>query len=379
MAQVQFDEGKPRLIAAGSVDLPAGDWADPISRDKSVASALRELGRSGNFKGRKIILGLPAAVTQLDRFDLPGSELINAKSRVTAMVAARRGVAEASLLVRHFPVKSDFSSDGTMTSFIVASAARREVDRLLAIAAAARLDVVGMNVECRAIADCYTHVYRRRADTNTTNCLVDIGSSGTRMLAICQGNILDVQGAPIGSRHFDLAVAQKLGISLAEANLRRLQLCHAHRQLDETRDKRQLHCVRAAGTLRDIQKQTRVIDGACASVFGELLNHLREFCARQSQHYPRHPIGRLSFIGGEGNNRSLCRSIARALKLSAIVGDPLLRLARNSAAGFESGIDLRQRQPAWTVAIGLTLGAPPVGDTKPAAAELTRFAREVAR
>ena len=37
-----------------------------------------------------------------------------------------------------------------------------------------------------------------------------------------------------------------------------------------------------------------------------------------------------------------------------------MRMARESDVGIESGIDRRQPQPAWAVAIGLSLG--PAGD-----------------
>jgi hypothetical protein len=42
--------------------------------------------------------------------------------------------------------------------------------------------------------------------------------------------------------------------------------------------------------------------------------------------------------------------------LAAQVGDPLVRMARNSDVGIESGIDRRQPQPNWTVAVGLSMG-----------------------
>jgi hypothetical protein len=42
--------------------------------------------------------------------------------------------------------------------------------------------------------------------------------------------------------------------------------------------------------------------------------------------------------------------------LAAQLGDPLVRMSRVSDVGIESGIDRRQPQPAWAVAIGLSLG-----------------------
>jgi len=70
-------------------------------------------------------------------------------------------------------------------------------------------------------------------------------------------------------------------------------------------------------------------------------------------------VDRLIFVGGEARHRALCQHIARELGLAAQLGDPLVRMGRNSDIGIESGIDRRQPQPGWSVAIGLSLG--PVG------------------
>jgi hypothetical protein len=55
----------------------------------------------------------------------------------------------------------------------------------------------------------------------------------------------------------------------------------------------------------------------------------------------------------------LCQYLAGEMGLPAQVGDPLVRMGRTTAVGIESGMDRRQAQPGWAVAIGLSLG--PVG------------------
>ena len=53
----------------------------------------------------------------------------------------------------------------------------------------------------------------------------------------------------------------------------------------------------------------------------------------------------------------------QGLGLAAQVGDPLVRMGRISDVGIESGIDCRQPQPNRSVAIGLSLGAPPATES----------------
>ena len=50
--------------------------------------------------------------------------------------------------------------------------------------------------------------------------------------------------------------------------------------------------------------------------------------------------------------------------LAAQVGDPLVRMGRISDVGIESGIDRRQPQPNWSVAIGLSIGPGAAGETE---------------
>jgi geranylgeranyl pyrophosphate synthase len=67
-------------------------------------------------------------------------------------------------------------------------------------------------------------------------------------------------------------------------------------------------------------------------------------------------VDRLVFVGGEAKHRTLCQHIAREMGLAAQVGDPLVRMGRESRIGIDSGIDCRLPQPNWAVAIGLSMG-----------------------
>jgi Tfp pilus assembly PilM family ATPase len=69
------------------------------------------------------------------------------------------------------------------------------------------------------------------------------------------------------------------------------------------------------------------------------------------------PVQRMVFTGGEANQRGMCQQIARELGLAAQIGDPMVRISKFSDAGIESAIDRRKPQPAWAVAIGLSMGA----------------------
>ena len=82
-----------------------------------------------------------------------------------------------------------------------------------------------------------------------------------------------------------------------------------------------------------------------------------ELCRRYYEMtFPNSPISRLIFVGGEARQKGLCQSIARQMGLAAQVGDPMVRVGKNSDIGIESGLDRKQPQPGWAVAIGLSMG-----------------------
>ncbi len=65
----------------------------------------------------------------------------------------------------------------------------------------------------------------------------------------------------------------------------------------------------------------------------------------------------MMFLGGQAYDKHLCQSIAKQMNLPAQVGDPLMRIAHVSDAGLQAGLDRREPQPGWAVAVGLGLGA----------------------
>ena len=73
--------------------------------------------------------------------------------------------------------------------------------------------------------------------------------------------------------------------------------------------------------------------------------------------FRRQTIERVLFLGGEANNKRLCKSIASRLNLAAQVGDPMVGIRRPPGADLRTGADLRPTCPDWAVAIGLSLGA----------------------
>ena len=59
-------------------------------------------------------------------------------------------------------------------------------------------------------------------------------------------------------------------------------------------------------------------------------------------------------MGGESRVTAVCQHVARSLKLQAQLADPLARVARSGSEPV-SGVDFKEPQPGWSVALGLAL------------------------
>jgi Tfp pilus assembly PilM family ATPase len=114
----------------------------------------------------------------------------------------------------------------------------------------------------------------------------------------------------------------------------------------------------------ETQSQASRMEEACAQPLSRIVEEL-ELCRRYHETtFPNSPVQRLIFIGGEARQKALCQSIARQLGVAAQIGDPMIRLGKTAELPADCGLDVTQPQPAWAVAIGLSMGAAVVAAAK---------------
>jgi type IV pilus assembly protein PilM len=419
MAQVEPADGEFRLVAAASADVPAQMRQDPTARLNFYADTVRDLLASGNFRGKRAILSLPAASTFIQHLRMPKLEEEELRKALPWEARGKLPIDPSHAVLRHIVAGEIYQDQEQKSEVILMAAARELVNQLLAAAAKAKLDVVGMNVEAKAVVDCFTHLYRRKTDGDQCTCFVDIGSSGTRVVVSKAGQILFARSIPIGGEHFNRAVANGLKISLEDARVLRIKLCGLQAQAAQaaaenkeragasaaasaaaaTRHAAEPQTLEqafpllgaamaasagksstaaAAATAHapaaapvayegsgELQGKARLVEQALREPLAKLTEEL-DLCRRYHEStFHSKPLDRLVFIGGEARHRNICMHVARSMSLAAQVGDPLVRMGRTSDVGVESGIDRRQPQPNWSVALGLSMG--PVGGEKPAA------------
>ena len=409
MAQVEMSDKEHRLVAAASADVPTHVRNEPAARFNFFTDTVRDLLAQGNFRGRRVILSLPASMMYIQHLRLPKMEEEALRKALPWEARGKLPFDPSQAVLRHV-VAGEIYHDQEPKYEVVLMAARREmVEQLLAAATRSKLDIAGMNVEPKAIVDCFSHIFRRKTDLETSTCFVDIGCTAARAIIARGGRIQFARAIPIGGEHFSRAVSAALQIPLEDARLMRIKLAAAQAAEDPKRaipapepsapagDPIEgtgfalLNAAMSAAGRREASGQAsglaqqavavaapltaaRIdpapaapqsavpmqdrerVDQACREPLTRLVEEL-SLCRRYYEStFPNQPVQRLIFLGGEAHQRGLCQQIARELGIAAQIGDPLARMGKFSEVGVESGIDRRVPQPGWSVAVGLSMG-----------------------
>jgi type IV pilus assembly protein PilM len=386
LAQVDRSGGELRIVAAASADVPPHIRHDPAGRLNFFVEAVKDLLTTGKFRGRQCILGLPAAAMFIQHLRMPKLDGDAMKKALPWELRGKLPIDPSHAQLRHVIAGEVYEGQESKSEVIVIAAAQQMVNHFLAAASRAKLDVIGMNVEPKAIVDCFSQIYRRKTDDGVVNCFVDIGCAASRAVVAKGGEIYFARTIPVGGDHFSRATANALKIKLDEAKLVRAQIAAAQcggaaeekkepvpaepaaaateQSLENSfallpqgieKDRRSTVPIPAAlPEESELCKKAKQVQGACRESLNRLIEEL-ELCRRYYETtFPDKPIQRLIFIGGEARQKTLCQQIARTMGLAAQIGDPLARIKRDDDE-IEC-LDRKLQHPNWAVAIGLSMG-----------------------
>jgi type IV pilus assembly protein PilM len=409
LAQVQYIGGECRLIAAASADVPSHVRHNPAGRNAFFIETIRELLAQGKFRGRNAILALPVASMFFQHLRIAKMDDDAMKKALPWEAQGKLPIDPAFATMRHVLAGEVFHEQEAKNEVIIMAAGREVINQFLDTATRAGLEVVGMNVEPKSLLDCFFHLPPPK-DPNAATCFIDIGCTASRAYIVHDHAICFARAIPVGGDTFSRAVANTLKIPLEEAKLMRIKLAAAQAQaaatpaasppLEEPRASQaepraagspqeadpdqsmallgaalQAHqkaaaapapavtaTLPSASTARDAAPD---LEQAIHEPLAKLIDELN-LCRRYHEStFPNKPLARLVFVGGEARHRPLCQQIARQMGLAAQVGDPLALLDAIDEIDPDAGLDRTAPQPAWAVAIGLSIG-PSVVQPQPA-------------
>jgi type IV pilus assembly protein PilM len=379
--QIEKQEQGASLVAAGCVETPEALRHDPVARLSMQAKALGQLVRQCGFKGRRAVVAIPAGQTFVKHVQVPRSEGLSPAPLVEQALAAQLRCEASSLQFRHV----DLGSIGGGKSEVIGMAVPRDlVGRLMEAVKTARLDPVGMHSEFHAALRTFDSVTRRDTDHKLTSLYLDVGAGSTKVLIAHGQSMVFARVIDVGGAQLDAALAAREHCDATEARARRVRRgdAGAASRAPEPALASAVAGSASAGALRaavsphgvksndpllaTADRRVGLTPAGLSAVstdepatdLGEPLEILVEevqHCVRYHESaFPGRRPDRVVFVGGEARDGALCAALARSLRITAQVWDPLARLARTGSEPCV-GVDLRKSQPGWAVALGLCL------------------------
>lgn len=378
LLQVQGSD-PPALVAAAYLPTPEPLIDDDNKRLEFQTQNLGKLVREGGFKGKRAVCAIPAFQTFCKNLQFPKTDGVSTKAMVDAAIPTQFNRDPSQLVYRTI----DVSMAGSGKCEVIVVAATRElVDRLMRAVAGAKLQPVGMHSEFAATLRAFDYVNRREGDLSQTTLYLDVGCAATKIMIAHGKEMSFARVVNVGGKHLDDLAADQLACMRDQARRLRLALnaevptepvpVAAARVEAPTANPAGNPATgpaaasaaerRAApappGFMPEVRQQAPVPVAPEEADLSELLETLTDeiqMCARyHASQFPTRKVDRVLFVGGEARHRGLCQHIAKALRLPAQAADPMARVAR-SGKEPAFGIDLKQPQPGWAVALGLCL------------------------
>jgi Tfp pilus assembly PilM family ATPase len=296
MLQAQRVENDLRISWADAREVQTGDHNADDCVD-TWFSAVREMLKTGQFRSNRATLVLPAFATHVRHVRIPRTAEAELPAVINEALEDKLPGHPTDFALRWVVAGEVFGEQSPQQEIVVMAVARGTVEHLFRAAEQVKLDIAGVTVAPRAVVDCFENVYRRKADADAVNLIVDLGASAVRAVVATAGGIRFARTIHLPTGDLDEATTEKLAAEL--------DLCRRYHE----------------------------------SCFPNLL------------------VSRLIFVGGGAVSKTLCQSIAQSLGIAAQLGDPLVRFNRSESTQF-AALDRRKPQPAWAAVVGASLGSP---------------------
>ena len=200
--------------------LPAGALVDgAIANPDAVAEALRTAWRKLGTRVRNVAMALPAASVITKKVYLPGGQ------REEDLEVAVQSEANQYIPFTLDEVNLDFQVLGPSpgspddVEVFIAASRKEKIEERVAIAEAAGLKVLVMDVDAFAIQTAFELIEGQlpSGSESPVYALVDVGATTTRITLLNKGQAVYVREQPLGGNQLTAEIAASYGMSVDEA------------------------------------------------------------------------------------------------------------------------------------------------------------------
>ena len=315
----------------GQVVLPEGAVRDgEVVDPEPVTASLRQLWSATGFSHKRVVMGVANQRVIVRQLELPWTPKDELRASLPFQVQDFLPMPVDQAVLDFFPVEETTDSSGSrQLRGLLVAAARETV--LANVRCAEKAGLTALSVDLTSFAVLRAMGKQTGADVET-EALIDIGARVTNVVVHSAGMPRFVRILLMGGQDITDAVADRLGITVAEAEA-----------LKQT--------AAQTGSTEDLAAVNRALTATAQEFVDEIRNSLDYYAAST----PGVPLERILLSGGGSRLDGLAERLSAATRLPVVAGDPLasLKIGR-------TGLDDTQLafvRPLAAVPVGLALGA----------------------
>ena len=329
-----------KVVAAARKEFPVElRDADGASDDERLNCARDLIGRMLSqhpFHGRAVVTSLPRNIVSFKNLRLPVMPAVELDAAIRFESRNIFSFDTEQARIDYLPAGEVRHGGDVRQEVIVIAAQNADVNGYIEKLHRCGVVIASLDVAPCALFRCVERFVRRREDEQEVQVLIDIGARTSQMIIGRGREISFYKSIEIGGRHFNDAVARKLGITFDEARALRRRFVET---LDPATDGRERDAVRQA-----------VYDATRSTI--ENLGREIAMCLRyHSVTFRGHRPARLRLVGGEAQDVQIQTLLAAAVNVPVEVGKPLYSV--NTSA--MSATDQKTPMSEWATAMGLGL------------------------
>lgn len=414
LLQLTNDEPS-KISSAACAEIPESIRPDHTARQEYLAKTLPGLLSKGRFKGKLAVCSIPSWQTFVQHMRFGKSDGADKDTAIMNQLQSVIACDPDNVVVRHFDVGTIHSGQSVLNEVICFAIGREIVMNYVDLLRKCKLVVGGMHAEPIAMLYAFWHLYRRENDDLITTMYIDIGGGSTKAMITHGRDLKFTRSIPIGGRHFDKDVADKLHCDIHSAHAHRMSAI-SHTRPDAKVSSKTYNELNKSGALlansvciqslsntetdtgilkshiddgnpdfstnsRTDQNERRsgilpaefskvtnesqlefhpnnqnhnqsLVYDALSDLYEQLIEEIRMCSRYHVSTYPDRPIHRLVITGGESTDSCLSHNVAKQIGMPAFIGDPVKRLQISDNATL---LDFcaEDSNPQWTVAAGL--------------------------
>ncbi len=308
-----------------------------------ILSSVSRMLKEGRFAGRDVVTALGWNDLQIRNLRLPADTQGDVENEIRRQAEERFGMDPVETEFRFLPAGDVRQGTEVCQEVIVLGAARSTIETHIDLLGKLGLKPAAIDAGPCALFRSFERFLRREEDDEQVHALVDMGYEATRVVLSRGTDLILFKAIPLGGRHFDRLLSERLDLSRYEASeiRMRVQGCRADSETGNADEndpppdslKRAVFdALRPA--LEQIGKEIALCLRYCSATFRGLR------CET------------ITTVGGQARDPALRGFLADQVGLPFEVGRPMRNVVLDRGG---CTLDRRAGQPEWAMAVGLAL------------------------